>query len=60
MRDIRAIILYLSWKSRLSTSDQLIVVCGRNTTLASELARQNWDIQVVVKVRKHSYSCYNE
>ncbi|OUS42062.1 MGDG synthase-domain-containing protein, partial [Ostreococcus tauri] len=34
---------------RLSTSDQLIVVCGRNTTLASELARQNWDIQVVVK-----------
>jgi 1,2-diacylglycerol 3-beta-galactosyltransferase len=34
---------------RLSVNDQLIVICGRNESLASKLTRRKWDTKVVVK-----------
>lgn len=35
----------------MSANDQLIVVCGRNKTLANDLASRKWGIKVVIKVR---------
>jgi 1,2-diacylglycerol 3-beta-galactosyltransferase len=40
---------------RLSVNDQLIVICGRNESLASKLTRRKWDTKVVVKVNCISF-----
>lgn len=41
---------------RLSPTDQLVIICGRNKTLADKLLRQQWNLKVCVKVRSRHVS----
>lgn len=41
---------------RLSPTDQLVIICGRNKTLADKLLQQQWNLKVCVKVQSHHIS----
>lgn len=46
-------LLYWFWVSlqRLTSSDQIVIICGRNEKLAQSLSSKSWPLKVAVKVR---------
>ena len=52
---LRVVIEFFSWNGsplRLSSSHQLIIICGRNIKLAEKLSSRAWPLRVLVKARR--------
>jgi hypothetical protein len=39
----------------LREEDQIVVICGRNTVLASKLRGEKWPVHVTIKVKSEFY-----